>query len=269
MDPPRRHRRLGRPAYVLVATFAGMVLAFIVSTVLAGSATAAPLPGHPGAVPGPAPSVVPTGAIATATGSTVADSTSPLITGAPITSVPTTTSTVRSVATTVLHLVTAPVGPLLTKVTGTVDQATPAGPLATAFTPAGAPVASTDSPATAVPSGVDSSDPTPGRLDAHSRAVDHRTLAGDQGLRSAMTSPSPLRTPFLPVPLRKPLLPPRNLPATPSPPGEGLPSGHGGSQSGSATSTGLLVPLPRMGVASPGRERLPRLLLDVRHSPPG
>jgi len=165
--------------------------------------------------------------------------------------------------------VTAPVGPLLTKVTGTVDQATPAGPLATAFTPAGAPVASTDSPATAVPSGVDSSDPTPGRLDAHSRAVDHRTLAGDQGLRSAMTSPSPLRTPFLPVPLRKPLLPPRNLPATPSPPGEGLPSGHGGSQSGSATSTGLLVPLPRMGVASPGRERLPRLLLDVRHSPPG
>jgi hypothetical protein len=70
-------------------------------------------------------------------------------------------------------------------------------------------------------------------------------------------------------PLRGPVLPTRNLPATPAIPGESLPSGHGNGQIGSILSRGLLLPASLEGTTSVGQERVPYLLLDMRQSPPG
>ena len=64
MDLPRHKHSLSRPAFVIIAIFAGMFFAFALSTLLAGSANAAPETGLSSPILGQAGSVVPASALA-------------------------------------------------------------------------------------------------------------------------------------------------------------------------------------------------------------
>lgn len=269
MDVPRPTRRLRRPAFVIIAIFAGLFFAFVVSTLLASSANAAPETGLSSPIPGHAGPVV--------AASTLAKHLSPVVRSTSksnpmITSVTSPTRLATSMVATVANNVSSAVGPLVSRVARTVNRSVPAvSP--TQPLPGAAPRARTSSPAFDRLHRVGSAH----RKSARLQAVTTRVVAnpikegggslreGGNSLRFALTvlgSPPAL-------PLRSPALPARNIPAMPGTPGEGLPSSHGSGQFGSILSMGLLLPASLEGTASPGKETVPHLLLDLRQSPPG
>jgi hypothetical protein len=220
MDLPRDKHRLPRPAFVMIAIFAGMFFAFALSTLLAGSANAAPETGLSSPILGQAGSVAPASTLAKHL-SSVARSTSRRNL---ITSVASPTRVVTSVTTPVVHAVSSTVRPLVSGVARTVNRSIPAVAPANPF-PGAAPKARTSAFTVGEPSRVGFIGQASPRLPAATT----RVADGGDPLRSTLTT---LGSPPAP-PLRSPVLPTRNLPATPDIPGEGLPSGHGNGQFGS------------------------------------
>jgi hypothetical protein len=163
----------------------------------------------------------------------------------------------------VVHNVYSVVGPLVSQVARTVNRSIPAvsptHPL-----PGAAPPARTSSLAIGRSHRVGSAGQQSPRLQAvTARVVANPTGGGGDALRFALNALGS------PPPLRSPVLPARNLPAIPGIPGEGLPSGHGSGQFASILSRSLLLPASLEGMAPPGHEKVPYLLLDMRQSPPG
>ncbi len=260
-DPPQHNRRLPRPAFVIIAIFAGMFFTFVLSTLLAGSANAAPETDPSSPLAGQVGSVVPAGTV-TRHLSSMASSTSRRI---PVTSVANLTRPVTSIATPVVHDVSLAVRPIVTRVAKTVNRSIP---VVSATSPISGAVPKTRSGAIAIDgaSRIRSTGHASPRLPASTTRVTADSTEGGRGQRRAASTT--VGSPPAP-PLRLPLLPTRNLPSTPGNPGEGLPSGHGNGQFGSILSRGLLLPASLEGTASLGQERVPCLLLDMRQSPPG
>jgi hypothetical protein len=238
-----------------------MFFTFVLSTVLAGSANAAPVTGLSSPIAGQVGSVVPANTL-TRHLSSVASSTSRRI---PITSVANPTRLVTSIATPVVHDVSSAVQPVVSRVAKTINRSVPV--VSTTNPISGtAPKARTSALAIGGSSRIRSAGQVSPRLtEPTTRVAANSTDEGGGRLRAASTT---VGSPPAP-PLRSPVLPTRNLPATPALPGEGLPSGHGNGQFGSILSRGLLLPASLERPTSLGQERVPYLLLDTRQSPPG
>jgi hypothetical protein len=265
---PPAHRWHRRAVFIITAFFGTMFCAFVLSTVLAGSANAAPLgvPSLP--VPALALPVTPASTSATLVSPTEKSALSP-VGKIPITSATSPEPTVTSVAASALTRVNRTVGPLVHQVVGTVNESIPAVPPTTTSAPGRAPTARANTIGVGEPPRVDSESPASRGLPPAAKASNNQT-----GLVEASFRATPMSLDSLPsippsFPFRSPTFPSRNLPVTPGIPSEGLLSGHGSSQFGSLPSMGLLLPVSLSGIASVGREKVPALLLDMRHSPPG
>jgi hypothetical protein len=166
---------------------------------------------------------------------------------------------------TMVHNVLPVVGPLVSQVARTVKRSIPAVSPAHLL-PGAARGARTSSLAVDRPHRVGSAGQQSPRLHAVTKSVVANPIERDgDSLRfalNALSSPPAL-------PLRSPVLPTRNLPVIPGIPAEGLPSGHGNGQFASILSRSLVLPASLEGVAPPGHEKVPYLLLDTRQSPPG
>lgn len=261
MDLPRHKHRLPRPALVIIAIFAGMFFAFALSTLLAGPANAAPETGLSSPILGQAGSVVPASTLAQHFSPVVRSTSKSIL----ITSVTSPTRLATPIVATVVHNVSPVVGPLVSQVATTVNRSIPAVSPAHLL-PGAAPRARTSSLAIDNSHRVDSAWQQSPRLEAVTKSVVANPIeGGGDSLRfdlNALGSPPAL-------PLRSPVLPTRNLPVIPVIPAEGLPSGHGNSRFASILSRSLLLPASLEGVAPPGLEKVPYLLLDMRQSPPG